>query len=138
MSYLFFFFFFQAEDGIRDFHVTGVQTCALPISPASQRSSLAPSGSFPESCTAPPPLRVALRCRESSPTKLALNCSLESDRPNALIASWVRPTSRWALRMTRCARGAQKSPPVKLRRGSAVATLSGRLPAWKTLLSAPE
>src|SRR5690606_40313963 len=24
-------FFFQAEDGIRDFHVTGVQTCALPI-----------------------------------------------------------------------------------------------------------
>src|SRR5207253_8005012 len=27
----FFFFFFQAEDGIRDGHVTGVQTCALPI-----------------------------------------------------------------------------------------------------------
>src|SRR5690606_40954852 len=27
-------FFFQAEDGIRDFHVTGVQTCALPISEA--------------------------------------------------------------------------------------------------------
>src|SRR5690606_40782579 len=26
-----FCFFFQAEDGIRDFHVTGVQTCALPI-----------------------------------------------------------------------------------------------------------
>src|SRR5690606_40541529 len=24
-------FFFHAEDGIRDFHVTGVQTCALPI-----------------------------------------------------------------------------------------------------------
>src|SRR5690625_7372365 len=28
-----FFFFFQAEDGIRDGHVTGVQTCALPIFP---------------------------------------------------------------------------------------------------------
>src|SRR2546429_8718197 len=28
------FFFFQAEDGIRDVAVTGVQTCALPISPA--------------------------------------------------------------------------------------------------------
>src|SRR2546429_2975069 len=27
----FFFFFFQAEDGIRDVAVTGVQTCALPI-----------------------------------------------------------------------------------------------------------
>src|SRR6266700_6538233 len=32
LSPLLFFFFFQAEDGIRDFHVTGVQTCALPIS----------------------------------------------------------------------------------------------------------
>src|SRR5690606_40001587 len=28
LSYI---FFFQSEDGIRDFHVTGVQTCALPI-----------------------------------------------------------------------------------------------------------
>src|ERR1019366_3454164 len=33
MSYIIimFFFFFQAEDGIRDWSVTGVQTCALPI-----------------------------------------------------------------------------------------------------------
>src|SRR5256884_8744180 len=30
---LFYFFFFQAEDGIRDVAVTGVQTCALPICP---------------------------------------------------------------------------------------------------------
>src|SRR3989440_9049564 len=30
------FFFFQAEDGIRDLIVTGVQTCALPISPTTQ------------------------------------------------------------------------------------------------------
>src|SRR5256885_4579811 len=29
--YVYFFFFFQAEDGIRDYKVTGVQTCALPI-----------------------------------------------------------------------------------------------------------
>src|SRR5256885_12981040 len=29
---LYVFFFFQAEDGIRDYKVTGVQTCALPIS----------------------------------------------------------------------------------------------------------
>src|SRR5258706_4215641 len=34
MDYCIFFFFFQAEDGIRDWSVTGVQTCALPISPA--------------------------------------------------------------------------------------------------------
>src|SRR5580692_1849204 len=32
MSDMIFFFFFQAEDGIRDLTVTGVQTCALPIS----------------------------------------------------------------------------------------------------------
>src|SRR2546422_6965995 len=32
MCLWFFFFFFQAEDGIRDVAVTGVQTCALPIS----------------------------------------------------------------------------------------------------------
>src|SRR3712207_6872947 len=32
MEYFIVFFFFQAEDGIRDIGVTGVQTCALPIS----------------------------------------------------------------------------------------------------------
>src|SRR2546427_2600055 len=31
LCFVFFFFFFQAEDGIRDLTVTGVQTCALPI-----------------------------------------------------------------------------------------------------------
>src|SRR5690625_6468881 len=31
ISICYIFFFFQAEDGIRDGHVTGVQTCALPI-----------------------------------------------------------------------------------------------------------
>src|SRR5437773_10560886 len=31
MTLIIFFFFFQAEDGIRDRDVTGVQTCALPI-----------------------------------------------------------------------------------------------------------
>src|SRR5437868_15301694 len=33
---LYLLFFFQAEDGIRDRNVTGVQTCALPISIAGQ------------------------------------------------------------------------------------------------------
>src|SRR2546430_2876917 len=46
---IFFFFFFQAEDGIRDLTVTGVQTCALPISdpddsPAAARGYLERSG----------------------------------------------------------------------------------------------
>src|SRR5260370_3427619 len=37
-----FFFFFQAEDGIRDSSVTGVQTCALPIF-ASKRGAFTPA-----------------------------------------------------------------------------------------------
>src|SRR5690606_39833808 len=40
--------FFQAEDGIRDFHVTGVQTCALPIWPAG------PAGRSPPGAVAAP------------------------------------------------------------------------------------
>src|SRR2546429_4582805 len=41
MSLFFFvFFFFQAEDGIRDVAVTGVQTCALPISFTAVRGTI--------------------------------------------------------------------------------------------------
>src|SRR3989440_9553442 len=40
---LLFFFFFQAEDGIRDLIVTGVQTCALPICAGSRRKTRKPS-----------------------------------------------------------------------------------------------
>src|SRR5439155_8434804 len=40
-------FFFQAEDGIRDGHVTGVQTCALPISfPDSMAMRTPPPGTL--------------------------------------------------------------------------------------------
>src|SRR5215467_15025736 len=38
--FFFFFFFFQAEDGIRDYKVTGVQTCALPISAVADLAEL--------------------------------------------------------------------------------------------------
>src|SRR6266496_4854582 len=38
----FFFFFFQAEDGIRDLYVTGVQTCALPISDPARNTVMSP------------------------------------------------------------------------------------------------
>src|SRR6266513_5300171 len=41
-----FFFFFQAEDGIRDRNVTGVQTCALPISSAARVSQQGGPGSL--------------------------------------------------------------------------------------------
>src|SRR5690606_40367933 len=46
---------FQAEDGIRDFHVTGVQTCALPICstalPASVRSCTLCTGTSRSNCS---------------------------------------------------------------------------------------
>src|SRR5438270_4505159 len=40
-----YFFFFQAEDGIRDLTVTGVQTCALPISTGTGAASGGSEGS---------------------------------------------------------------------------------------------
>src|SRR2546430_9520819 len=69
------FFFFQAEDGIRDLTVTGVQTCALPISPPTRGSAPPPGrrvaprlgrwrargGLRPRSPT-PPALRAASAC----------------------------------------------------------------------------
>src|SRR5229473_6573479 len=62
MSFFFFFFFFQAEDGIRDKLVTGVQTCALPISCA--------------------------RCGASTATRLLLN---KRDRPTVSAPAGARP-----------------------------------------------
>src|SRR3712207_7289390 len=51
-----FFFFFQAEDGIRDIGVTGVQTCALPIS--TRRARMAAPGL---------PALLALAARRAAP-----------------------------------------------------------------------
>src|SRR2546421_7919584 len=53
ISTSFFFFFFQAEDGIRDLIVTGVQTCALPIS-----FSRSDSGGSSCPCIFPSPFQV--------------------------------------------------------------------------------
>src|SRR5438093_10583287 len=57
------FFFFQAEDGIRDWSVTGVQTCALPIS---IWRALRLSGSVPASR---PPRRAGAAQPESAPDR---------------------------------------------------------------------
>src|SRR6266536_3728374 len=55
------FFFFQAEDGIRDPLVTGVQTCALPISAPGRRSvgigAAAAAGAARDRVAAPGPRR---------------------------------------------------------------------------------
>src|SRR5438034_7167431 len=63
----FFFFFFQAEDGIRDHCVTGVQTCALPISPRDPRCAAARGRARrrDRSSGDPPPRLSPLRLRET-------------------------------------------------------------------------
>src|SRR6185369_6828470 len=55
-----FFFFFQAEDGIRDSSVTGVQTCALPISSPPSGHESWPLGGDAEIVLAEPPPHVQL------------------------------------------------------------------------------
>src|SRR5439155_11254370 len=70
--FFFFIFFFQAEDGIRDGHVTGVQTCALPIFSFScsvfsgvntARSAVVPLGTF-----------VPLNIRRSEERRVGKEC----------------------------------------------------------------
>src|SRR5690606_4257809 len=70
------YFVFQAEDGIRDFHVTGVQTCALPIS------------TTPPACTST--RRTGRRRRRSSPGP----ASRSTGRPAS--GTWRRPATRSA------------------------------------------
>src|SRR5690349_22618113 len=74
------FFFFQAEDGIRDLYVTGVQTCALPISHSSRRCTSTwrgrPSGSSgtgrPRSTSATS--RPPARSRRSEERRVGKEC----------------------------------------------------------------
>src|SRR5437868_14435989 len=55
------FFFFQAEDGIRDRNVTGVQTCALPISITPNTRAILPTHLYGMACDLDPILELARR-----------------------------------------------------------------------------
>src|SRR5207253_11066304 len=93
------FFFFQAEDGIRGGHVTGVQTCALPISVLALSTKLATrpcftarcpreSGSIPSTTPLTPrseERRVGKECRSGcSPDHCKQGvASWQADRPSA-------------------------------------------------------
>src|SRR3712207_9533727 len=79
---MFFFFFFQAEDGIRDIGVTGVQTCALPISFRSRSRWRLPS--IPSPCSALPArgMVMCLRLRRM----VRLDCFS--------VARWLRSEER--------------------------------------------
>src|SRR5256885_5378028 len=90
----FVFFFFQAEDGIRDYKVTGVQTCALPIlwSPAGAERAY----EFAETAAAAQALGLGLQSVE-----LALGGDLESAFERILQRSEERRVgkecrSRWS------------------------------------------
>src|SRR5260370_39832143 len=86
---MFFFFFFQAEDGIRDSSVTGVQTCALPISADDYQTFNgycgAESGFVPVSATSPSLLveQIEVERRDKG-----------NDKPPALPAPTIRG-GRW-------------------------------------------
>src|SRR5690606_40932437 len=84
----FVFFFFQAEDGIRDFHVTGVQTCALPIwaapprpAPAAVRPRRTAEARLLRPRTRPPPPPGRRRkARPGRPPARATGCRSEERR----------------------------------------------------------
>src|SRR5215208_6785047 len=93
-----FFFFFQAEDGIRDGHVTGVQTCALPISDSWPSNLGSPCG------TARSRIRDGWR---SSATRGERSSSRRRDvagfrrgglltRTRSRLSSWPGRTPRWS------------------------------------------
>src|SRR5690606_39315530 len=93
-------FFFQAEDGIRDFHVTGVQTCALPISWGTARK---PSVDGMAGRRPLPHPGAACTLEGRGP---ALDC-LRALRPTALAAPTV------ALRARALQRGLPRSPSTR-------------------------
>src|SRR5437879_12163817 len=75
---MFFFFFFQAEDGIRDTSVTGVQTCALPISGQRKhlRAERSPwcSARLPLPLPRPARLRISERIVRSEERRVGKEC----------------------------------------------------------------
>src|SRR5256885_6592772 len=86
---IFSFFFFQAEDGIRDYKVTGVQTCALPISATSTTPGA--SSRTPSSSTTP------IRCSGTGFSTAA--CATTARAPPTSTATCSRgPTTRTSWR----------------------------------------
>src|SRR2546429_2328718 len=77
--FFFFFFFFQAEDGIRDVAVTGVQTCALPISYGVTMSAAKDTTTSPAAFTVTGAVRPLLSSPSTTmvPTLLSMRRSEE-------------------------------------------------------------
>src|SRR5260221_10621483 len=75
-AFCLFFFFFQAEDGIRDHCVTGVQTCALPIWAARTQARMS-------SRIAAPAVAFALIYLSSSPAQALPSFARQTGKPCA-------------------------------------------------------
>src|SRR2546421_1537291 len=123
--YLFsFFFFFQAEDGIRDLIVTGVQTCALPIySPANARPRPSSSSSgciearkptrpkfTPITGTRVPRKRVSARSIVPSPPRTTARSAVAGS-PSALGKSCFSRSSSGKTSSTPCSPASASSRP---------------------------
>src|SRR5215475_8118098 len=92
-----FFFFFQAEDGIRDFHVTGVQTCALPICNTGLRAASEPVTVFlDDDATARPGWLASLIEPYRSDQVVATGGMVHPQWPAARPA-WLPPTFDWVV-----------------------------------------
>src|SRR5690606_6180106 len=91
------FFFFQAEDGIRDFHVTGVQTCALPILVRHDEKYI--FGLSHRCCliaiylvtTKPDALTTGAHCARNASTSLPVSCALAETGIRSFSCRFLRP-----------------------------------------------
>src|SRR6266850_8244480 len=104
---IYFFFFFQAEDGIRDYKVTGVQTCALPISCSTscskwralpRRSRLTSSGCdkrrFPAWSATPPSCESSDGSHREPCGTRCVTCSRKQEPPRAQADEQARRVRR--------------------------------------------
>src|SRR5690606_39524878 len=85
----------QAEDGIRDFHVTGVQTCALPISSSPLAFSASPLATFTSvsSPTTSAVRKVAdLGCPIAGPVNLSTSATVRPSRSTRWVSASMEYT----------------------------------------------
>src|SRR5258707_5897166 len=107
---LFVFFFFQAEDGIRDIGVTGVQTCALPISRVAIRRAPCPGSvrSLSRAAAAQPlAIYVFLRARGYHRGGILAGSAREMPRRTSTIAPHCRLAAARRRRGARCGAGSR-------------------------------
>src|SRR5437762_3638690 len=102
MYYIFgffcFFFFFQAEDGIRDTSVTGVQTCALPIWVRAETAGHA------EVVLVEPPVDVHANSPDYDPGSFRADNGLDPDGPLLATVCRLRSEERRVGKECRCRR----------------------------------